>query len=71
MTTYYAIVEGDPLTSDGNSQVIEGNRSCTIDDQEGRSRAQTFSLSASLQREPEYRITFEELTIRLVAPRKQ
>ncbi|CAD6560409.1 hypothetical protein LMG27952_07114 [Paraburkholderia hiiakae] len=42
MTTYYAIVEGDPLTSGGNSQVIEGNRNCTIDDQEGRSRAQTY-----------------------------
>jgi len=42
MTIYYAIVEGDPLTSGGNSQVIEGNSRCTIEDHEGRNRAQAY-----------------------------
>lgn len=42
MAIYYAIVEGDPLTSGGNSQVIEGNTRCTIEDHEGRNRAQAY-----------------------------
>ncbi|CAM2182243.1 PAAR domain-containing protein [Paraburkholderia sacchari] len=42
MSIYYAVVEGDPLTSGGNSRIIEGNPHCTIQGPDGQHRKQAY-----------------------------
>ncbi|KDB06189.1 hypothetical protein LIG30_0463 [Burkholderia sp. lig30] len=42
MSIYYAVVEGDPLTSGGNSQVMEGVPHSTIEGPDRRLRSQTL-----------------------------
>jgi hypothetical protein len=42
MGIYYSAVEDDPLDSGGNSRVIEGAATCTIQGEDGRYRNQTF-----------------------------
>lgn len=41
MTTYYAVVQGDPLDNGGNSHVIEGAEHSMIEGPDGRMRMQT------------------------------
>ncbi len=40
--TYYAVVEGDPLTSGRNSQVRARSNLCWIEDKTGKSRRMVF-----------------------------
>ena len=42
MAIFYSVVNGDPLDSGGNSQVIEGSPCSTIEGEDGRVRMQTF-----------------------------
>jgi hypothetical protein len=42
MGIFYHVVEGDPLDSGNNSEVIEGLRDCTIEGPDGRYRNQAF-----------------------------
>jgi hypothetical protein len=42
VSIFYAVVEGDPLTSGGNSRVIEGVPHSTIEGPDGRPRNQTL-----------------------------
>lgn len=42
MSIYYAVVEGDPLTSGGNSRITDGNPHCTIQDPDGHHRKQAY-----------------------------
>jgi hypothetical protein len=42
MSVYYAIVDGDPLTSGPNSRVYAWSKSCFIDDPDGRERSMAF-----------------------------
>jgi hypothetical protein len=42
MAIFYHVVEGDPLDSGNNGEVIEGLRDCTIQGPDGRSRNQAF-----------------------------
>ena len=42
MFIYYAVVEGDPLDSGGDSHVITGMENCTITDDTGRSRRMAY-----------------------------
>ncbi|MFM0250286.1 PAAR domain-containing protein [Paraburkholderia sediminicola] len=42
MTTFYSVVEGDPLDSGGNSRIIDGLANCTIRGDDGRDRRMAF-----------------------------
>ncbi|AKC68810.1 hypothetical protein [Pandoraea oxalativorans] len=42
MTLYYAVVDGDPLTSHSNSRVFASDRRCTIEDASGARRGIVF-----------------------------
>jgi hypothetical protein len=77
MGVFYHVVEGDPLDSGNNSEVIEGLSGCTIEGPDGRSRNQAFirhraycgvCKSAGLIAEgpgtPDYDLRMYDVTIR-------